>query len=211
MFFKSKNKSIDAAVRMLGTISIVLLGIVIYQNNILSDATKHIQIDIPPDLSHGATVRPGQKQHTAIYDFASRFFQQLHHWRYNGYEEYPKNIDAYMNYFTPSFKAFLDRDFKRRSETNELTRRTRTMFPLLTAWDDDRVKVLSKAGGLENSWIVILDMELVETYKGEEIKRLYLRYPVRVARADIDKKNNPWGLAIDGYADEPKVIKKEDL
>jgi len=71
--------------------------------------------------------------------------------------------------------------------------------------------VLSRSGGLENSWIVILDFELVETLKGEDIKRLYLRYPIRVVRYDVDSEDNKWGLAIDGYIEEPKEISKDDL
>lgn len=209
--FSHQNDNNKAALRIMATISFVLLALLFYQMQAANTARQHIQIDIPPDLSNGATIKPGVKQHTSIYDFTSRFFQQLQHWRYDGSKEYEQNIKRYRNFFTPAYVAFLERDFKRRKQDGELSARTRTLYPLLSAWDDDRVKVLSKAGGLENSWIVLLDMELIETYKGEQIKRMYLRYPVRVVRFDADHQHNPWGLAFDGYADDPKIIRKEDL
>ena len=209
--FLNANDNNKAALRIMATIIFVMMGLLFYQMQIASTAMDHIKIDIPPDLSKGATIRPGQKQHTSIYDFTSRFMQQLQHWRYDGSKEYEENIDTYSDYFTPAYKAFLHRDYERRAKDGELSGRTRTLYPLLSAWDDDRVKVLSKSGGLENSWVVLLDMELVETYKGEEIKRKYLRYPIRIVRYDVDIKTNPWGLAIDGYAEEPKVLTKEDM
>lgn len=209
--FVNPNDNNKAALRIMATVIFVLIGLLFYQIQLAGKARQHIKIDIPPDLSKGATIRPGQKQHTSIYDFTSRFFQQVQHWRYDGSREYEKNIGRYRDFFTPAYHAFLKRDYKRRQADGELSGRTRTLYPLLAAWDDDRVKVLSKSGGLENSWVVLLDMELVETYKGEEIKRKYLRYPVRIVRFDTDTEHNPWGLAIDGYADTPKVISKEDL
>ena len=83
------------------------------------------------------------------------------------------------------------------------------MRPITTGWDEDRVKVVATRGGNPSAWVVLLDIELIEKIKGETIKQLYLRYPLRVALYDIDRKSNPWMLALDGYQEEPTKISKE--
>jgi len=51
-------------------------------------------------------------------------------------------------------------------------------------------------------WVVWLDLDLYESVKGMTVKRTAIRYPVRVVRQAIDLEVNPWGLALDGFADE---------
>ena len=68
---------------------------------------------------------------------------------------------------------------------------------------------MSTKDGKPSAWVVLLDVELVEKIKGETIKHLYLRYPLRVALYDIDRDRNPWMLALDGYQEEPTKISKE--
>jgi hypothetical protein len=42
-------------------------------------------------------------------------------------------------------------------------------------------------------------MQLQETFRGQQIKDIYIRYPMRVVRYDVDPEKNPWKLAIDCY------------
>jgi integrating conjugative element protein (TIGR03746 family) len=64
-----------------------------------------------------------------------------------------------------------------------------------------RVQVLSR-----NDWIVTLDLDVDEYYRGDLVKRALVRYPIRVVRYDVDPQHNPWGLALDCFAGTPERI-----
>lgn len=199
-----------AAIRVLGSVILMLILYIFYQNYSINVARENIEITIPPDLSLGATIKPSNMELTAVNDFATRIFQSIHHWKYNGFEEYKKNIKTYTPFITPNYRQFMLDDFQRRKEAGELNNRTRSMQPLLAAWDVEKIKVHSMSNGVAISWLVYIDMELVETYDGDEIKHLYLSYPLKVVRSDIDRNSNPWGMALDGYFGKPKELKLED-
>jgi hypothetical protein len=44
------------------------------------------------------------------------------------------------------------------------------------------------------------------------VKQTTIRYPIRVVRQAIDPESNPWGLALDGYAnDGPRRLTDAEL
>ena len=49
------------------------------------------------------------------------------------------------------------------------------------------------------AWTVLLDMQLMEAFRGQPVKDAFIRYPIRVVRYDVDRERNPWRLAIDCY------------
>jgi len=49
-------------------------------------------------------------------------------------------------------------------------------------------------------WVVWLDLNLVESVKGMTVKQTAIRYPLRVVSLAVDPEENPWGLALDGFA-----------
>lgn len=208
-FFDNSNDNTLAIIRVFGTLTVLLMLGIFYLSYQVGKAREDININIPPDLSLGATVRPDEIPKTAVYDFASRIFQSLHRWRFAGHKEYEENINKYADFFTPDYRAFLDRDYSRRLRDGELNNRERALQPLLAGWDYDLVKIVRSENGRAVSWVVALDMELTETYKGERVKRLFLRYPMRVVRREVDPNINPWGLALAGYAADPEPLKLE--
>jgi len=166
------------------------------------NAAREIWVNIPPDLSSGAKLKPGNNPEHIVYDFALNIFQQLQRWKKSGDKDYTENIAKYASYLTPQYVAFLKRDYERRRQKGELTNRERTVQQLPgVLYDSKRVQ---KYG--DHSWVVFLDLELNETYQGEEIKHLYIRYPVMVKTYDVDRQLNPWGLALDGYYTDPEKI-----
>lgn len=207
--FDNSNDNFTAVVRVFGTITLLLILAIFYLGHQLGKAREDININIPPDLSLGATVRPDNIPKTAVYDFASRIFQSLHRWRFAGSKEYKENIAKYSDFFTPAYRAFLERDFTRRLKDGELSGRERALQPLLAAWNYELVKVVRSENGIPVAWVVALDMELTETYKGETVKRLFLRYPMQVVRRPVDPNLNPWGLTLAGYAADPEPLKLE--
>ena len=44
------------------------------------------------------------------------------------------------------------------------------------------------------------------------VKQTDVRYPLEIVLADVDPEQNPWGLQLDGYAEEgPRRLKPEAL
>jgi len=212
--FLSQSDNQTAVMRMLIVAFIVLLGVLAYTITLLKQASQTEYIDIPAYTLNGKLTRvtPGVMQKNTVYNFAERTFQVLNRWKYDGSVEYPERIKELGSFMTPSYKAFVRRDKNRRlgnDIASELRNRSRMMLPILSGWDPARVEVLGKKDGKPNAWVAYLDMELLEYYKGEEIKHKYIRYPMRVVLDTSDPVNNPSFLALDGYQDQPKELSKD--
>ena len=220
MAYKQESHNLWAALRMMTIMMIALIAIIAYLSYSLNEAAKTVWVDMPASGVAGkvSRVNPGVMQNISVYNFAERTFQGLHRWKYDGAEEYTNNIKEFGYLITPYYKAFLRRDEKRKRSkkltngkeiSSELFKRSRMMLPLVKGWDPDRVKVVGVKDGKPNTWIVFLDMELIEHYKGEEMKHRYLRYPLRVVLDLSDRINNPWFLQLDGYHDQPTPLSKD--
>lgn len=220
MAYKEQSHNLWAALRIMMVMMIVSMVIIGYLVYALDKATETEWVDMPAAGVAGkvARVKPGVMQNISVYNFAERTFQGLHRWKFDGAKEYKKNIKEFGYVMTPYYKAFLRRDEKRRrgkehksgkEVSSELNKRTRMMLPLLNGWDPERVKVIGIKDGKPNTWIVFLDMELIEHYKGEEMKHRYFRYPLRVVLDLSDRINNPWFLQLDGYDDQPSELSKD--
>ena len=59
-------------------------------------------------------------------------------------------------------------------------------------------------------WLVTLDLSVDEYYGAEQVKRAFVRYPLKAVRLDVDAENNPFGLAIDCFAGSPQRIAPPD-
>ena len=42
-----------------------------------------------------------------------------------------------------------------------------------------------------DAWTVLLDMQVTETFGGQGVKDVFIRYPLRVVRFDVDRERNP--------------------
>jgi integrating conjugative element protein (TIGR03746 family) len=85
----------------------------------------------------------------------------------------------------------------RRGRMGELTGRVRALYEAPGAqYADSRVEVLGP-----NAWTVTIEAVIEETVAGMPVKHTRIRYPLRVVRYDVDRELNPWGMAIDGFAE----------
>ena len=196
-----------AFLRFLMFLVIVETGIIVYMLHVVDKAQQEIQVSIPPDLTHGVTMKAGDKDDTELYAFALTQLQSLHHWTEDGSVEYPLRIKEHEDLITPSYRAFLQRDYDRRKQQGELHARSRVLMPLPGSFfSPDKVKRLGS-----DDWEVVLELQLIETYLGGTIKDIKFSYPVHIVRYDVGKRN-PWKLALDGYTREPeKIVEKKDV
>lgn len=173
-----------------------------------SQAPKDLRIHVPPDLRSGAVMALEEVPAANVYAFTIYIFQQLNRWPQDGAKDYGEAIYRVSAYLTPRYRNELIRDMELKAKQGELTYRVRGVHEVPGhGYEERRVDLISS-----NVWIVWLDLELSESVKGMNVKHTTIRYPLRIVRYDIDPESNPWGLALDGYANEgPQRLSAEDL
>lgn len=166
-------------------------------------APRALTVHIPPDLRAGSTQPVHEVPQPNVYAFAYYIWQQLNRWPEEGSEDYGRNIFRLAAYVTPAFRAQLTRDMEQRGRRGELTRRVRMVREAPGAgFETRRVEVIEDG----QSWVVWLDLDIVESVRGMDVKQTQVRYPLRVVRYDVDREKNPWGLALAGFASAPERI-----
>lgn len=168
-------------------------------------APSNLTIHVPPDLRSGSVRKWWEVPPESVYAFTFYIWQQAQRWPTNGEEDYPRNLQTLSAYFTPDCRAFLQQDYAFRRSNGELRQRVRGIYEIPgRGYGDDpasRVRVVSS-----RDWIVTLDVSADEYLGGEQIKRALVRYSLKVVRLDIDPEHNPFGLALDCYANPPERI-----
>ena len=168
-------------------------------------APRDLTVHVPPDLRSGSTRKWWEVPPESVYAFTFYVFQNLNRWPVNGEDDYPRNLHALSAYLTPACSSFLQQDFEYRRNNGELRQRVRGIYEIPgRGYGDDpaaRVKVVST-----RDWIVTLDLSADEFYGSEQVKRVFVRYSLKVTRLDIDPERNPYGLALDCYSSPPERI-----
>ena len=176
---------------------------------------KSLELHISPDMMNaGGSVqfKDGRAPvpETNVYGFAYYIWQQLNRWPTDGYTDYGKQMYRFQHFITPACMAQLDADLKARNAAGELRGRTRQITEI-PGLGYTQARVIADGKG-DAAWTALLDMQLMETFKGASIKDTYIRYPIRVVRYDVDRVNNPWRLAIDCYGSQrPQRLKASDV
>lgn len=168
-----------------------------------NSAPDQLTIHNPPDLRSGSTRVWWQIDPSSVYAFSFYVWQQMNRWHVDGREDYKRNLNALSPFFTQSCMIDLKQDYDDRNRRQELQGRVRGMYEIpgrgYRAGDNRSVDVISK-----DSWVVNLDVVVNETFRGEPVRDIYVRYPLRVLRADVDPERNPWGLLIDCFEGTPE-------
>ncbi|MBV6791654.1 PFL_4703 family integrating conjugative element protein [Xanthomonas euvesicatoria] len=168
-------------------------------------APRDLTVHVPPDLRSGSTRKWWEVPPESVYAFTFYVWQQLQRWPTNGDDDYPRNLHALSGYLTPACRAFLQQDYEYRRNAGELRQRVRGIYEIPGRGYGDnpaqRVRVVS-----DRDWVVTLDVTADEYYASEQVKRAFVRYPLKVARMDVDPQRNPFGLAIDCYDGAPQRI-----
>lgn len=208
MSYRSELESWQAHVttlqRVLSFTCLVILGMGL----MLLHALKTQSLVVPPDLRQGAVMRIGEVAPPSVYNFAYYILQQVYRWPNDGQADFAKNIFALQALLTPRFRVSLEKEMRGKNNAGELRGRVRGIqeHPGRN-YSEARVVIES-----DGSWLVILDMDVLETMDGMLVKQASVRYTVRVVRYDVDAEQNPWGLALDGYVGQgPSLLSAEDL
>ncbi|MFL9883191.1 TIGR03746 family integrating conjugative element protein [Paraburkholderia agricolaris] len=203
--FKNEVEHLKAHVKTLRMAGAALFVLALLLGFGWWSAPKSLTIHVPPDLRSGSTRKWWEVPPESVYTFAFYVFQQLNRWPTNGEDDYPRNLHALAAYLTPACQNTLQQDFSFRRDSGELRQRVRGVYEIPgRGYGDDpttRVKVLSS-----DNWIVTLDLTADEYFGAEQVKRALVRYALKVVRSDVDPERNPFGLALDCYAQPPERI-----
>lgn len=170
-----------------------LLLVTVFALDGLRRAPTALDLHIPPHLTQGALVHPGDVPDPNVYTFTLAIWQQINRWAQNGDKDYGQQIFAMAPYLTPACREQLADDLNLKANRGELNMRTRAMGEIPgQSFSAERVRRV--APGI---WHVTLDTEIEETLHGQPVKHAYVRYPLRVLRYQFDPQKNPYGLALD--------------
>lgn len=208
MSFHLKVESLQQLVKMqsigLVVLTVVAIGLWVGWYSAPTRMTFHA----PPDLRNGAVLRANEVPPANVYAFAYYIMQGTNYWPQDGQKDYAANVYRYSAYYTPRFREELVSDVDERGRKGELLMRQRTVHELTGhGYEERRVDVLGNG-----VWVVWLDLDINESVKGLTVKNTALRYPVRVVAYEVSPEQNPYGLALDGYADEgPRRLTEAEL
>lgn len=171
-------------------------------------APEQLTVHIPPDLRSGAVLAVDEVSPPNVYAFAFYIFQQLNRWPDDGATDYGRAIFRVSPYLTPRYRADLIAEMEQKGRRGELAYRVRGVQQIPgRGYEEQRVDLVH-----EDGWVVWLDLDLLESVKGMTVKRTAIRYPLRVVRYAVDLEANPWGLALDGFADDgPRRLTDDEL
>jgi len=161
---------------------------------------KTIEVHLLPNITADSTVTVVDGQSKVppqnVYVFGYYIWQQINRWSSDGSIDYAAQIQAMQAYVTPQCSAQLTGDVQARNQAGELKYRTRTVSEIPgLGYSSERV--LDEGSG--QSWTVFLDTQVQETFRGMPVKQVFIRYPVRIVRYDVDRERNPWQLALDCF------------
>ncbi len=158
-------------------------------------------VHVPPDLSRGAQLKPGELLAPNAYAFAHNIWRELNEWRVSGKNDYPAAIKTYSCYVTPSFGRWLTHNFEEKQKAGELDR-TRSLATL-QPFNLEMVKPMG-----DNGYAVAIAFRLYEQVSGQEVKDTGIVYPLRVV--PDNRSCNQMGMALDGFYDQPARIETEE-
>jgi integrating conjugative element protein (TIGR03746 family) len=181
---------------------ILAIGLIIGWHSTQSEITIHYPPEIP---TNGLTIKAHDYPKARIFSFAFYAWQSINDWQADGVKDYQNNIKNFSSYLTPRFKNYLINDYNQRYNSGEIQSRLRTMQGMNgTAFDFKNVMYLG-----HGTWLVHLNMRLIERMNNnsKRVKDVEVDYTLRVVRYQINATKNQWGLALDGFATNPKRIK----
>ena len=160
---------------------------------------SRLTVYIPPDIQNGSTLKAGAVPLPLIYSFAYEVWQELNYWPVDGESDYQKNIALYTPYVTMQFKSELLEEYAALKTSGQLQRIRYLQGLNGAAYDGANIKPLSS-----NTWEVDLIMRLTEYKNNQPVKDIEIVYPLKVIRAAISPRHNPYGLQFAGFLSEPK-------
>ena len=193
------DDNLHAHIRSLRIVVAVLSVLLALSTVVLYLSNRTHRLSLPPRLDYGATINTGSIHSWEVYSFAGYIWQYMNRCETDCSTELAVRQQQMISFITPGFAAALAND--RAGRTAELKDRSRYVLPLDSGWDP---RLVTRTA--EGYWQVVLNVLLVETLRGVEVKRTPLRYTLKVIELRADPEFNPWGLYLDALVVPPERI-----
>ena len=190
----------DSHIWTLRIVLLVLMGLLFLQSLVIYSRQNEITVHVPPDLSKGATLKPGELHAANSYAFANYVWRNLNDWGVSGKDDYKRLIDEYRCMVTPEFERWLRLNEAQKRRQGELDR-TR----VFSAINPYRPEFVSELGS--NVFSVALVLNIQERVKSVVIKDVGMSYSLRVV--PDTRKCNQMGMALDGFMIDPTRAEQE--
>lgn len=191
----------------LNSLKLVLLfslAINLVLGNALSNLPSEIPIRRVPYLGNENVESIGSIPKHSVFTETAYLWRALNSWQTAGKIDADNNLWDYQNYFSEDFLDQLRSEYRDMKETGELNRK-RMLVQLPRQLHEIDRRVVQKS---ENSWVVYLDMNLIETFLGKTIRDDNYRYSFLVEKVNTTFEDNPLGTKIVGFEKAPKKLTK---
>lgn len=165
-------------------------------------STYPSQLDVytAPDISRAFVQRVGDVPAGTVYGFARTLWETVNYCEKDCRSEYPAALNKYNAFFTKSCLKDLNDRFARQAEFFDA--RARRLLPT-----DNAVSDLSKVSKQSTElWHLVLEYQLDDDINGVTTRNQIMQYPLKIVHNSVPTQYNPWGLAIDCFWEEPRVI-----
>jgi integrating conjugative element protein (TIGR03746 family) len=197
MGIRNHSQARDAHIWTLRMALVFITVLALAQAAVIIYRQNRIIVQIPPDLSKGALIKPGEYLAPNAYVFAHYFWRTLNDWPTSGKTDYKAQITTNQCYFTPTFLRWLQDNYEQKVRAGELER-ARSMH-VTQPFD---LKLVRAFPG--NEFGVDLTMRITEVVGKEVVKNTEISYPLRVV--PDNRPCNQMGLALDGFYEEPRRL-----
>ncbi len=194
----------DASAIQLSTINtlklviVILAALLVFTTYGLVTTRDNFTISIPPNLQHGAVVNVDEFDIAVVHAFASVTFREIHRWENDGVVDYGQKIDEMAPRLTAEYYEALKKDMNQKNADGELKNRTRYALEIDGTYTNDGFDAFVTVID-ERTWVVDVNVTIVERIEDFEVKNRNITYPLIVRRGNLSPEKNVWGLVLDGY------------
>lgn len=200
---KKTDALIDKS-RILMAFVVVLSVINISMIVSISNLPKKFQFYITPSLYDlGGEIKAEHIPSETVFTFASSIIPYLHTWQKSSPEKIKEFIHQNQFYFSARHQGEVEKTFDVYNQTNMYERSQ--LASLYRQLEDSDVQKIS-----DNLWVVNMQLRLVQRLNDNDeqiISDKVIEMKVRVMKSEVSRTLNRFGLMIDGYQTEDKIVK----
>lgn len=183
---------------------VVVLLVMVIMGLVLTIKSRQniVDVQVPPDLSKGALLKPGEFLSANTFSFAHFIWTEMNTWPENGKSDFKRQLKEYECYMTRSFKKQMHAIYDEKLDKGELDRDREITIDI-----PYREKMVTNLGA--GTFVTRLFMHMVEEVNGFELKNVRIEYPLRVV--PDARKCNPFGQALDGFYEKPAIYNPQEV
>ncbi len=202
---KNKNEDYKQDIRIRNRVIFMLLMMLAYALYKFANYPNQLRVHTAPDISKSFVQKVGDVPLQTVYGFSRTIWETMQYCVDDCAKEYKTNLDKYRQFLTPACYQELNDHFDNQQQL--YTMRSRRLLPTEeSGFSTERVKKV--ADGL---WYVYQQYLLEDDIGGIKTRKQIMEYPLKIVSSSSPTINNPWGLEIDCFWDDIRVVEYKEL